>query len=260
MFDASKFTVKKAKPLPVVFLIDVSGSMGEIIDETGVQETGETFFDDGKLYRLARGGVSRIQLVNECCEKMISSFAASEKLEAEIDVAIITFGEKVIVHHGLMPASSITWKNMEPAGDTPLGQALQTAKAMIEDRNQVPGRAYRPAVILISDGCPDPGWEQPMKDFISNGRSAKCDRMAMGIGDDAVLSSVLQQFIEGTNRNVFTANDADKIQDFFKFVTMSVTTRSLSRNPNMIQTSPVSLDGKSAEGKQDNADENESYF
>ena len=74
MFDPSKFTVKKPKPLPVIFMIDVSGSMGEVIDETGMQETGETVYDDGKLYRIVTGGVSRIQLVNECCQKMLRAY------------------------------------------------------------------------------------------------------------------------------------------------------------------------------------------
>lgn len=260
MFDPSKFTVPKAKPLPVIFLIDISGSMGEIIDETGMQETGETVYDDGKLYRIVTGGVSRIQLVNECCQKMITSFSSSEKLETEIDVAIITFGAETKIHQKLQPASSIQWTDMEASGETPLGQALSIAKNMIEDRDQVPGRACRPAVILISDGRPDSGWENPLAQFISEGRSSKCDRMAMGIGDDADMD-VLGKFTEGTGHQVFSAGDADKIQEFFKFVTMSVTTRSLSKNPNQIVSTMPSLDGESvvANTTADNDDE-ETYF
>lgn len=257
MFDPSKFTVKKPKPLPVIFMIDVSGSMGEVIDETGMQETGETVYDDGKLYRIVTGGVSRIQLVNECCQKMLNNFSSAEKLETEIDVAIITFGEETEVFQELRPASSINWTDMTAAGETPLGQALTIAKNMIEDRSQVPGRAYRPAVVLISDGRPDPGWEKPLNDFISEGRSAKCDRMAMGIGDDADLA-VLEKFITGTNRQVFSAVDADKIQEFFNFVTMSVTTRSLSKNPNITDAEAPSLDGKTA--SMPSKEDDESYF
>lgn len=121
----------------------------------------------------------------------------------------------------------------------------------------MPGRAYRPAVILISDGRPDPGWEKPLNDFISEGRSAKCDRMAMGIGDDADLA-VLEKFITGTNHQVFSAVDADKIQEFFDFVTMSVTTRSLSKNPNITEAVLPSLDGKTA--SMPSKEDDESYF
>lgn len=137
MFDPSKFTVKKPKPLPVIFMIDVSGSMGEVIDETGMQETGETVYDDGKLYRIVTGGVSRIQLVNECCQKMLNNFSSAEKLETEIDVAIITFGEETKVFQELRPASSINWTDMTAAGETPLGQALTIAKNMIVHKCRV---------------------------------------------------------------------------------------------------------------------------
>ena len=258
MFDPKKFTFNKPKPLPVIFLIDISGSMGEVIDETGMRETGETIYDDGKLYRLVTGGVSRIQLVNDCCKKIIKSFSDLEKLETEIDVAIITFGTETKVHQKLQPASAVQWIDMPSSGETPLGDALVMAKNMIEDRAQIPGRSYRPIVILISDGRPDSGWESPLRKFISEGRSSKCDRMAMGIGNDADIS-VLSNFIEGTTHNVFSANDADKIQEFFNFVTMSVTTRSLSKNPNTINTSRLSSSNRTAI-LDETIEDDESYF
>ena len=90
-------------------------------------------------------------------------------------------------------------------------------------------------MVLVSDGAPVPAeqpWMEALKAFVSDGRSAKCERMALGIGSEAD-ESVLQAFIEGTdNAKVFHADDAAGIADFFKFVTMSVTTRSKSINPN----------------------------
>lgn len=55
--------------------------------------------------------------------------------------------------------------------------------------------------------------------------------MAMAIGSDAD-ESVLNRFIEGTDHELFFADDAEKINEFFERVTMSVTTRSRSQNPN----------------------------
>jgi uncharacterized protein YegL len=83
-----------------------------------------------------------------------------------------------------VPAPSIG-KIFQLSGMTPLGTALQMAKAMIEDKDVVPSRAYRPTVVLVSDGGPNDAWEKPLNAFISDGRSAKCDRMAMAIGADA---------------------------------------------------------------------------
>ena len=57
--------------------------------------------------------------------------------------------------------------------------------------------------------------------------------MAMAIGG-AASNSVLNEFISGTENKVFTAADASQIQEFFKFVTMSVTTRTNSQNANVV--------------------------
>jgi uncharacterized protein YegL len=72
------------------------------------------------------------------------------------------------------------------------------AKAMIEDKDVVPSRAYRPTVVLVSDGGPNDAWEKPLNAFISDGRSAKCDRMAMAIGadaDEAVLGKLSKEHL-----------------------------------------------------------------
>jgi len=65
------------------------------------------------------------------------------------------------------------------------------------------GRDYRPAIVLLSDGAPTDDWEQPLNDFISNGRSSKCDRMAVAIG--SADESVLKKFIAGCENPLFYA-------------------------------------------------------
>jgi uncharacterized protein YegL len=107
------------------------------------------------------------------------------------------------------------------------------AKAMIEDKNVVPSRAYRPTVVLVSDGRPSDTWENPLQAFIKEGRSSKCDRMAMAIGADAD-ELVLGKFIEGSANPLFYAENAKQLRDFFKFVTMSVTIRTKSPTPNIV--------------------------
>ena len=57
--------------------------------------------------------------------------------------------------------------------------------------------------------------------------------MAMAIGSDA-SNNVLNQFVSGTENKVFTAQDASQIKEFFKFVTMSVTTRTNNQNANIV--------------------------
>lgn len=209
-FDPSKFTAAKAKPLPVILLLDVSGSMG-----------GE-----------------KIRNLNDAVRDMLEVFRDTENSETEIWVAIITFGDQVKLHQKLVSAGQIQWQDLSAGGSTPLGVALQMAKAMIEDKDIVPSRAYRPTVVLVSDGQPTDDWENPLKRFISDGRSGKCDRMAMAIGAQAD-ETVLGKFIEGTPNGLFYSENAKQMRDFFKFVTMSVTIRTKSQTPNVIPEAKV---------------------
>lgn len=209
-FDPSKYTVAKAKPLPVVLLLDTSSSMN------------------------AGGEQSKIVELDSAVRDMIKDFAHEEQLETEIQVSVITFGYNgVQLALPYTNASKVEMKKLEAQGNTPMGMALRMAKDMIEDKETTPSRAYRPLVILCSDGAPNDDWEGPMDNFIKDGRSSKCDRMAMAIGSDA-NEVVLKRFIEGTENPLFYAKDASSMHKFFKFVTMSVATRSHSQNPNVI--------------------------
>jgi len=233
MFDPKQFAVAKAKPLPVYLLLDVSTTMGEVEDNENLIRTGETFFKDGKNWEVVEGGTTKMDVLNESVEKMLSVFSKEEKMDTEILVSIITFGDDANLVFSPIKASDVVFEKLIADGETSMGAALTMAKEMIEDRSITPSRAYRPTIILVSDGQPNDNWEQSLDDFISSGRSQKCDRMALAIGKDAD-KIVLEKFIEGADHNLFYSDDAEKISEFFKYVTMSVTTRTRSQNPNIV--------------------------
>ena len=217
MFDPKKFTTPTAKPLPVVLLLDVSFSMSG----------------------------DKIENLNKAVEDLLDTFAQEEKMETEILVSIITFGNQVELHVPYTKASKVQWQGLQANGMTPMGTALKMAKTMIEDKETTPSRAYRPTIVLVSDGQPTDSWDRPLEDFISEGRSSKCDRMAMAIGSDAD-ETVLKRFIEGTPHDLFYAENAGQLHEFFQRVTMSVTMRSKSKNPNVVPSpSEIKLDGGS---------------
>lgn len=208
-FDPSKYKAPTIKTLPVVLLLDVSGSMyGQKIES----------------------------LYNATME-MIDTFVAEKLKETVIDVSIITFGSSVSLHTPFTPVSDIKNKGISrfrADGGTPLGTALRMAKDMIEDKDVLPSKVYTPAVIIASDGYPTDNWKKPLEDFISNGRSRKCQRFAIAIGNDAD-KNMLQKFT-GNSDNLFYAEDASEITSCFRKFTMSVSTRSRSANPNIIST------------------------
>ena len=160
-FDPNKYKVTSGERyMPVVLLLDVSGSMeGDKIDN---------------LY--------------EATVKMIETFTEEGKKEIPYKVAIITFGASVDYHTPYTDATKDLAKNLHPfyaEGMTPLGTALRMAKDLIEDKDETPKRWYRPAVVLVSDGYPNDSWQSPLSDFVSTGRTARCQRLSMGIGNDA---------------------------------------------------------------------------
>ncbi len=247
MFDPSQYTVAAPKPVPVILLLDVSGSMSIVIDPENTRVVGPSHIVDGQEVVPVEGGTMKITLLNQAVRKMLDSFRKEARREVGFMVSVITFGSRASVHTPPTDVATLEWKDFDAEGETALGAALDLAKAMLEDKSVVPSRAYRPTVVLVSDGEPTDDWEEPMRRFISEGRSSKCFCMAMGIGESD--DDVLREFISGTPvlaqsasgpvpNDVFHADDAEGIKDFFQRVTMSVTTRSRSANPNAIPEAP----------------------
>lgn len=112
-----------------------------------------------------------------------------------------------------------------------MGAAFDLARLMVEDRNVVSSRSYRPTVVLVSDGQPTDAWQQPLEAFLASERGGKAFRMALAIGADAD-HGVLKAFLADPSARVYRADEAKQIRTFFQLVTMSVSSRSRSANPN----------------------------
>ena len=211
-----EFTSSAARPLPVILLADISGSMAA----------------EGKIGAL-----------NQSIREMLSTFSSTDDLRAEIHVAIITFGGIARVHTPLEAAKAVKWADMQADGGTPMGAAMTLAADLIDDKEAIPSRAYRPTVVLVSDGMPTDSWREGLDRMTKQGRAQKADRLALAIGADAD-TGMLKRFLNDDNKQVFVAADARRIKDFFQFVTMSVTARSRSANPNEIpqMRNPFDLD------------------
>jgi uncharacterized protein YegL len=208
-FDPKAFTAQKAKPLPIILMLDRSGSM------TG----------------------AKIHSLNQAVKRMLGTLVKEESKNTEFLLSTISFGETATLDHQPVPASAFVYRDLQANGGTPLGAAIDLAKALIEDRERTPSRAFRPLVVLASDGMPTDSWQKKLQDFVATGRSSKCDRMALAIGPEAISGqgrSTLDAFVKDTEHKVFEAHEADRIPEFFRYVTMSVVSRSLSANPDMI--------------------------
>lgn len=212
MSGLKQFAIAEARPLPIIVLADTSGSME---------------------------GADKIGALNAALKEMIDSLAQESRLRADICVGIVAFGGTVTQHLPLISAQNIpALPELKANGATPMGEAFTLIHSWLEDKNLIPSRAYRPVIILLSDGQPTDAWEEPFKQLCVSDRAQKATRLAMAIGADAD-EVMLKQFINDKEAPLFYAHNARDIHRFFRAVTMSVSARSTSPNPN--QALPIAL-------------------
>ena len=218
----NNFIKKEGRALPVFILLDVSGSM-----------SGE-----------------KIETVNIALKEMINSFKKIENPKGIIELCLITFGgNQANVIKTLSQINDNDVYTLTAGGNTPMGMAFEKVAEMIEDKNVVSSRAYTPTIVLISDGNPTDfnptgksieeiiTWESLMK-LHSGIRTSKSTKLAMGIGGD-VDTNILKAFINNNEIPVISAKDNSTIVKFFEWVTMSVSVRSVSSNPNQAKLEDV---------------------
>jgi len=208
MSPLKQFTPPPPRPLPTIILADISGSMSV----------------EGK-----------IEALNRAIAEMISSLASETNTQAEVQVAVITFGgrDEAQVYLPLAPISQVQWTDVPASGRTPLGAALEVATDLVEDRSKIPGRAYYPTIVLVSDGQPTDEWKAPLERLLTSERGKKAVRLAMAIGEDAD-ETVLKEFIANPDVPLFRAEQARQIKQFFQWVTMTVSALSKSINPQSV--------------------------
>lgn len=204
--ELEKYITNTGRPLPVFLLLDVSGSMSG----------------------------TKIDTLNQCVKEMIKDFQNERMSEVALKLCVITFGGSgAQLHTPLSLLKDVEFSDLTASGNTPMGAALTMASNIINDKEQVSGKGYRPIVVLVSDGYPNDSWESPLEEFVNGKRTSKCEKWALGIGD-GYDGNMLQKFLGNTDKKVFDASVAKEITKFFKFVTLSTIARSKSVDPNSI--------------------------
>ena len=189
-----------ARTLPVILLLDTSGSMRE---------------DD------------KIEVLNDSVTEMIDELAGVDDGHGFITMTVVTFGgDDARINLGPSPVADVQFESLRAAGRTPLGAAFRIARELVEDHEAIPSRAYRPTVALVSDGLPtDEGvWESELEGLLASERGHKSTRFALAIGADADRE-MLSRFTGG---EVHEASEAAQIRKFLQFVTLTITQATLS--------------------------------
>lgn len=220
LFQPQGTTILRSKHLPVLLLLDESSSMSTC---------------DGS------SSTSRIAALNHAVQNMVKEFSALCRQGQNICVGIISFNSEAHVHRPdgvnfFAPADKIQWTPLSAGGYTAMGAALENAMTLLE--NELPKPCYRPLVVLLSDGEPNDEWRGPLQRFITQGNSARCERLALMVGQ-LTVPEALRLFTQGCQNPVVRAENSGEISRFFQFVTMSVSTRSHAANHNQPQRPPT---------------------
>jgi uncharacterized protein YegL len=148
---------------PCVLLLDVSGSMAEVVANAG-QDTGQTVQQDGQMYRVLSCGTTRIDLLNEGVRTYQADVVSDAIAAQRVEVSVITFGAKVETVVPFTSAHEFTPPTLTASGQTPMGAAILQAIEAVTERKRAYRQSglhyYRPWIFLITDGQPTDSWQQ----------------------------------------------------------------------------------------------------
>lgn len=138
--------------------------MREVVENAGA-DTGQTYVEDGKTYRLVTGGVTRIDKLNEGLEVYQKDLLSDPLASQRVEVCVITFGGEVktIVH--FVSASEFQPPKLTAGGETPMGAGILAAIESLSERKKLYKQHavpyYRPWIFFITDGEPtDTAWRE----------------------------------------------------------------------------------------------------
>ena len=161
---------------PCVLLLDVSGSMAEVVANAG-QDTGETVQQDGKTYRVLSGGTTRIDLLNEGVRAYQADVVNDSLAAQRVEVSVITFGASVETVVPFVTAREFNPPTLTASGQTPMGAAILQAIDAVTERKRAYKQNglhyYRPWIFLITDGEPTDNWQAPPRRSVRGRRTRR---------------------------------------------------------------------------------------
>lgn len=227
--NLNNFTIKEPRALPVFLIVDASGSM------------------EG----------NKIGQVNVALQEMLMLLKNVRGARGQIKLCIIQVAHNVEIIQPLANIEKIEPVQLVARGRTPLGQAIEQTVDLMQNPEIVKKRDFAPIFIVMSDGIPTditremydtrPISEEMYKQWAPIEKLHKAIsgeqimKLALGIGEDADFN-VLRAIVNNPTVPVIRAKDIVTIEKFFKFVTRTITQKSVSANPNAMTINDIPFD------------------
>lgn len=144
-----------------VLVLDISGSMNEIVDATNTISTGKTVYVDGKQYEVVQGGTTKLDCLNKGLESFYNDIKNDDTTGSRLEISVITFNDKVTIVQEPALIFNCERPVLEADGDTAMVDAMNEAIGLVEARKkwykETNQPYYRPWIIMITDGEPNKG-------------------------------------------------------------------------------------------------------
>lgn len=195
----------KHKTIPVIFLIDTSGSM----DGLGITQ------------------------VNINLKEYIEDLKTDPQTKEAVQVTIVTFNSSASIIKNFEPIAMLVPPVLTADATTDLALGLCKLMEVIQEKSDyIRANCKRPLLIFMSDGNPDPGckWKPELDNMNADYIMKRAVRVALGAGNN-INDSTLEAFIlnKETDRAVKVA-DVQDLREFFKYL-QTITREMISNKP-----------------------------
>lgn len=210
--------------VPICLCLDTSGSMGAVDGEC--IETGETIYEDGKMWNIVTGGTSRIDELKNGVEEFYEAIRQDEMAVYSAEICVVAFNDRATC---VMDFANIERQDEIPElvaqGDTAMGEGVNLALDLLEKRKQEYRDKgvdyYQPWLVLMTDGEPNGNSSelsraiQRTTDMVN---SKKLTVFPIGIGDESDMST-LNSF---SPKRPALRLQGLKFREFFSWLSQSV--------------------------------------
>lgn len=167
-----------------------------------------------------------IQELKEGFLKFIRTLKEDDIASASVEIGVIAFGDSsssVILPFTSLLDETVDWAHLadklQASGETPMGDAVEKALAMLESRKNEYKRNgvsyYQPWFVMITDGEPTDNWTNSAQQLRNAERNRKIFPMLVGV--EGANLDTLREFAENP-----VLLDGLKFQEFFSWLSASM--------------------------------------
>lgn len=182
--------------VPICLCLDTSGSMGAV--EGDCVETGETFYEDGKMWNLVTGGTSRIDELVYGVQQFYEAIREDEMAVYSAEICVVTFNDRATC---VMDFANVErqeeFPELDATGNTAMGEGVNLALDLLEKRKQEYRDKgvdyYQPWLVLMTDGEPNGNREELERAIQRTNDMVNLKKLTIfpiGIGDETDMNTL----------------------------------------------------------------------